>query len=778
MTDFLLELLSEEIPARMQAKASADLARLFGEEIAEAGLEAEAVEVHATPRRLALIARGLPERTEAVSEEIKGPRSNAPPQALEGFLRKTGLRQEQLVERDGIWFATIDTPGRATADVLAEAIPAIIRAFPWPKSMRWGAASLSTESLRWVRPLQGIVALLGDRVVDFEIAGIRSGAATVGHRFHHPGAITIGSANDYAEKLRACHVVLDPAERRRIIAKGAARAAAEAGLALIDDEGLIAENAGLTEWPVPLLGSFDPAFLEVPREVIQLTMRTNQKYFALSGKDGALAPNFVCVANIEASDAGAAIVEGNRKVLAARLSDAKFFWEQDLKVPLAEQAKKLGGIVFHEKLGTVADKAERVAKLAEWLVGERIVRADIEAVGAAARLAKADLVTQSVGEFPELQGTLGAYLARAQGLPDAVADAIRDHYKPAGQGDVVPADKVTVAINLADRIDTLVAFFSIGEKPTGSRDPFGLRRAALGLLQILTRNGLRIPLSDVLVQAAVLVVVSRLGALSSVSFPDLLDNDDREHEITAEVGSFTYRHGDHVVVRWKAGLTPNIERGRIIEEVQDLAEAILDFLEDRLKVQQREAGVRHDLIDAVFALGGEDDLVRLLARVKALQSFVESPQGADLLAGYKRAANILKRENWPPLPERDGPGVGSAEAAPATEAAGSLRSPPTPSPSLSGRGTDRILSYTPQLEESELDDALDAAEPKVKAAVEAEEYERAMSALAALRGPVDAFFDKVTVNDPDPAKREVRLDLLARMRDAVHRVADFSRIEG
>jgi glycyl-tRNA synthetase beta chain len=784
MADFLLELLSEEIPARMQAKASADLARLFEERIAETGLKAEAVETYATPRRLALIARGLPERTEAVSEEVKGPRTSAPPQALEGFLRKTGLGQDRLVERDGIWFATIETPGRDAAEVLAEAVPAIVRAFPWPKSMRWGESSASTESLRWVRPLQGIVALLGDRLVEFEIGGIRSGAATVGHRFHHPGAITIGSAGDYVEKLRACHVILDPAERRQIIADGAARAAADAGLGLIEDEGLVAENAGLTEWPVPLLGSFDPAFLEVPREVIQLTMRTNQKYFALAGKDGALAPNFVCVANIEASDGGAAIVEGNRKVLAARLADAKFFWAQDLKVPLAEQAKKLGGIVFHEKLGTVADKAERVAKLAEWLVSERIVRADFEAVGTAARLAKADLVTQSVGEFPELQGTLGSYLARAQGQSDAVADAIRDHYKPAGQGDDVPTDKVTIAVNIADKIDTLVSFFSIGEKPTGSRDPFALRRAALGFLQILTRNGLRIPLGDVLTQAAVLVIVSRLGALSSVTFPDLLDSDDHEHEITAEVGSFTYRHGDHVVVRWKAEQTPNIERGRIIEEVQDLAEAILDFLEDRLKVQQREAGVRHDLIDAVFACRnekgcGEDDLVRLLARVKALQGFVESAQGTDLLAGYKRAANILKRENWPPLPGREGPGVGSAEGAPAIESAGSPRSPPTPSPSLSGRGMEeRVFSYTPQLEESELDDALDAAEPKVKAAVEAEEYERAMSALASLRAPVDAFFDKVTVNDPDPAKREVRLDLLARVRDAVHRVADFSRIEG
>ena len=606
MTDFLLELLSEEIPARMQAKASADLARLLTEKLAAAGLKAESVEAYATPRRLALIARNLPLETEAVREETKGPRTSAPPQALEGFLRKTGLTADQLEDRGGIWFATVDRPGRATASVLAEAIPQIIRAFPWPKSMRWGDASASTESLRWVRPLQGIVALLGEEIVEFEVAGIRSGAATVGHRFHHPGIITIGSANDYAEKLRACHVIIDPAERAAIIRDGAASAAAAAGLTVVPDEGLVAENAGLTEWPVPLLGRFDPAFLDVPPEVIQLTMRTNQKYFSLlhpplkgegnqpqagggvspssetltplhhqpaaggppppQGEDRALAPNFICTANIEPSDGGAAIAAGNEKVLSARLSDARFFWEQDLKVPLADQAKKLEQIVFHEKLGTVADKALRVQKLAEWLVKERIVRADFASVQAAARLAKADLVTQSVGEFPELQGTLGAYLARAQGQSDAVADAIRDHYKPVGKGDDVPIDPVTVAVNIADRLDTLVSFFSIGEKPTGARDPFALRRAGLSFLQILARTGLRVPLSDVLVQAAVLVIVSRLGALKSVTFPDLIEDDDDDHEITAEVGSFTYRHGERVVVRWNAALTPRIERGKIIEE--------------------------------------------------------------------------------------------------------------------------------------------------------------------------------------------------------------------
>ena len=667
MADFLLELLSEEIPARMQAKASADLARLFEAQLGEAGLKAEAVETYATPRRLALIARGLPAATKAVSEETKGPKTSAPPQALEGFLRKTGLSREQLVERDGTLFAIVEKPGRATADVLAEAIPAIVRVFPWPKSMRWGAASASTTSLRWVRPLQGIIALFGEDVVPFEIDGIRSGAATFGHRFHHPGQITIGSAHDYAEKLRACHVILDPAERRGII-EGAARALAEArGLSVIPDPGLVAENAGLTEWPVPLLGDFDPAFLEVPREVIQLTMRTNQKYFACVDKAGKLAPNFVCTANIAAADGGAAIVAGNRKVLAARLSDARFFWEQDLKVKLQDQVKKLDQIVFHEKLGTVANKVDRVAKLARWLVEEGVIKgANPDHAEQAARLAKADLVTGMVGEFPELQGVMGGYYAHAERLPHDVADAIRDHYKPVGQNDDVPTAPVTVAVSLADKLDSLEQFFGIGETPTGSKDPFALRRSALGIIRLLTANGLRFRIPT----------------------------------------------------------------------------QLLDFFADRLKVQQREAGVRHDLIDAVFALGGEDDLVRLLARVKALQAFVATDDGANLLIGYKRAANILRKEEW----------RGTGEAKP--------------------------LSYKPELAESALIGALDQAEAAAEAAVKDENFEAAMAALASLRGPIDAFFDSVTVNDPDPEKRTARLDLLARIRRAVHRVADFSKIEG
>jgi len=787
MTDFLLELLSEEIPARMQEKASADLQRLFEGEIAKAGLAAEGIEVYATPRRLALIARALPAATEAVSEETKGPKSSAPPQALEGFLRKTGLTREQLVERDGVLFAIVEKPGRATADVLAEAIPAIIRAFPWPKSMRWGKASASTASLRWVRPLQGIVALLGENVVPFEIDGLQSGATTYGHRFHHPGAITIGSAKDYAEKLRACHVILDPAERRGII-EGAARALAEArGLSVIPDGGLVAENAGLTEWPVPLLGDFDPAFLEVPREVIQLTMRTNQKYFACVDKAGKLAPNFICTANIVAEDGGAAIVAGNRKVLAARLSDAKFFWEQDLKVPLAEQAKKLAGIVFHEKLGTVAQKVDRVAKLARWLVTEGIVgpkpsplqgrglgegrsgNPDGSAPASrplspalspegererladmaeqAARLAKADLVTGMVGEFPELQGVMGGYYAHAERLPHEVAEAIRDHYKPVGQSDDVPTAPVTVAVSLADKLDAIAGFFMKDLRPTGSKDPFALRRAALASLSLIVQNNLRGSLANWLANARQLY---------------------REQGIEDERGE---------------PLPADTLRAELKQQYARLfMHDVREFVQERLKVQQREAGVRHDLIDAVFALGGEDDLVRLLARVKALQAFVATEDGANLLAGYKRAANILRKEGWDQAPsphrgEGRGEGIAAAGSMPggANDDAGLRPRPLSPTPLPQG---ERGLSYEPEPAESALIAALDTAEGAADTAVKDENFEAAMAALASLRGPIDAFFDSVTVNDVDPAKRAARLDLLARIRRAVHRVADFSKIEG
>lgn len=740
MTDFLLELRCEEIPARMQLKASDDLARLFTEELAKAGLKPASIDSFVTPRRLALIARDLPLETAAVSEEFKGPRTSAPAQALEGFLRKTGLRQDQLEDRDGVWFAVVNKPGRATADVLAEAVPTVIRAFPWPKSMRWGAASQTTESLRWVRPLKGIVAILGEELIDIAVEDVRSGYATLGHRFHHAGEITIGGADDYVEKLRACHVIVSHQERQAIIAAKADEAAAAHGYSVIEDRGLIAENAGLTEWPVPLLGDFDPAFLEVPPEVIQLTLRINQKYFVLRDAAGKLAPAFICTANIEAKDGGAAIIAGNRKVLAARLSDARFFWEQDRKTKLADHALKLERITFHEKLGTVADKVERVVKLTQWLVENDIVKPEEDTPQAktalfnnasdAARLAKADLVTEMVGEFPELQGVMGGYYACAEGLPDAVADAIRDHYKPVGQGDDVPTAPVTVAVSLADKLDTLVQFFVIGEAPTGSRDPFALRRAALAIISLITENRLRLHLTPAIVESALHYAGAQVDAGS-----------DKITGLFKEIFGKVDQIPENFARDLMSGAFNSIDTTNIAKSVARAAVSTLDFLADRLKVQQKEAGVRHDLIDAVFALGGEDDLVRLLARVKALQSFVATDDGVNLLAGYKRAANILKKE-----------GVETAEAI--------------------------SLSYTPEQAEADLLAALDAAEPQAAQAVAAEDFEGAMAALATLRAPIDAFFESVTVNDADPAKRTTRLALLARVRAAVHNVADFSKITG
>ncbi|HEX5257515.1 MAG TPA: glycine--tRNA ligase subunit beta [Sphingomicrobium sp.] len=773
VVDFLLELLSEEIPARMQANARNVLARLFAECAEEAGLGIGPLDVFSTPRRLVLIARDVGNATEAMREEIKGPRTSAPPQALDGFLRKTGLAREQLEERDGVYFAVVERPGRAASEILGETVKRIVADFPWPKSMRWGDGSL-----RWVRPLHGIVAMLGEDIVPVEVGSIASGATTVGHRFHHPGAITVGGASDYAEKLRACHVIVDQEERERIIREGAEAAAARSGLTLLADEGLVVENAGLTEWPVPLLGEFDEDFLDVPREVIVLTMRTNQKYFACTASDGGLAPAFVCVANVAANDGGTAIVEGNRRVLAARLADARFFWEQDLKVPLEEQAKKLDGIIFHEKLGTVADKVERVAKLARWLVEEGIVgtlspagrgqgegpatssealepphpnplphgkREDLaDLAERAARLAKADLVTGMVGEFPELQGVIGGYLAEAQGEPKAVADAIRDHYKPVGQGDETPFAPASLAVALADKLDTLTGFFGINEKPTGSKDPFALRRATLGIISLIVENDLRAGFRVLLGQSLMLHGAfwwNRLmRALKSVD----VALHERMQSFLDLAARATVPSTDYQATSLENLFAKRIPEDQLEDAVFAFADMkqqeIVPFFGERLIVQQRSAGIRHDIISAVFALNTEDDLVRLLARVKALQDFVETGEGGDLLTAYKRAANILKKEKW--------------EAA-ATSDRGDLE---------------------PQ--EQALIDALDQAEPKASAAIDNEDFTGAMAALASLRTPIDDFFDHVTVNDSDPGKRERRLNLLMRFRDAVNCVADFSKIEG
>ncbi|OBX20199.1 glycine--tRNA ligase subunit beta [Erythrobacter sp. QSSC1-22B] len=729
MPDFLLELRSEEIPARMQAGARAELEKLFRREMDAAGVAMGEVTVWSTPRRLALIARGLPDGTKAVSEEAKGPPEGAPDQAVEGFCRKHGVTRDQLEVRDvkgrATYFAVIEKPGRATGELLAQAIPAIIRDFSWPKSMRWGDASIGTDSLRWVRPLSGVVALLGGDVVECEVHGVTSGAVTLGHRFHHSGDITIGDADDYALKLRAGHVIVDHEERAELIRTGAAQVANEAGLELVADEGLVVENAGLTEWPVPLLGRFEEDFLSVPPEVIQLTARVNQKYFVCESPDGKLANAFICTANIAADDGGARVVDGNRKVLAARLSDARFFWDVDRKKTLAQHAEGLERITFHEKLGSVAEKVERVAKLARWLVEEGIVKdADPDMAEQAARLAKADLVTEMVGEFPELQGLLGGYYARAEGLPDAVADAIRDHYKPVGQGDDVPTAPVTVAVSLADKLDTLAGFFTIDERPTGSKDPFALRRAALGVIGLVRSNELRASMYD----------------LFYAALPE--------------------REGREI--------------GRVAA-----ADYLNDFFVDRLKVQQRDEGTRHDLIDAVAFMGGDDDIggerdiVRLLARVKALQSFMETDDGTNLLAGYKRASNILKKEDWH--------GVEGEIAQTGEEDPLALVDDPDMKAVIDAKMSERhakTLSYTPEPAEDALIQALATAEPAAATAVAAEDFAAAMAALASLRAPIDRFFEEVTVNDDSKPKRAARLDLLARFRAAVHTVADFSRIEG
>ncbi|MDC8753258.1 glycine--tRNA ligase subunit beta [Erythrobacter sp. sf7] len=720
MADFLLELRCEEIPARMQAGARAELEKLFRKQLEADGISVEDLRVWSTPRRLALIARGLPLETEATSIEVKGPRVGAPDQAINGFLGRYLADREELVERNGVYFLERLAAGRPISRVLQEAVETLVREFSWPKSMRWGEASISTDSLRWVRPLSGIVAILDGDVLECDVPGVPVGRETIGHRFHSSGTITISDADIYELKLLGHKVIVDHEERQNIIREGAARVAAEAGLTLVADEGLVIENAGLTEWPVPLLGRFDEAFLDVPPEVIQLTARVNQKYFVCEDAGGKLANAFVCTANIEAADP-AVVVDGNRKVLAARLSDARFFWEQDQKTPLAEHAKKLSRITFHEKLGTVADKVERVAKLAEWLASEGIVpNCDPALARQAAELCKADLVTEMVGEFPELQGLMGGYYATKEGLPVEVAEAIRDHYKPVGQGDEVPTAPVTVAVSLADKLDTLAQFFRIDERPTGSKDPFALRRAVLGLVSLTVQNGLRYDFLAAFDQAV-------------------------EGDLSLE----TATAGGHFA----------------------------SFVIDRLKVQQRDAGVRHDVIDAVASFGGDDDvgserdIVRLLARVHALQAFVTTEDGTNLLAGYKRAANILKKEGWQgggepehtgeedPLALVDAPGMAEIVAEQAHPS-----------------GTH--LSYTLEPAEKALIDALDTAAPRAAQAVEAEQFADAMAALATLRAPIDRFFEEVTVNADESEKRKARLALLARFRDAVHRVADFSRIEG
>ena len=691
MSELLLELFSEEIPARMQARAADDLKGLLLDALAANGLAPESAEAHSTPRRLTVVVRGVPEAQADVREERRGPRADAPEKAIEGFLKGAGVTRDQVEEREmpkgTFLFAVIERKGQATAEVLPGLIEGVIAKLPWPKSMRWG-----DRPERWVRPLHSILCLFGSATVPVTFGPVTSGNTTRGHRFHAPDAFAVTDFADYQAKLLSAHVVLDRDTRKATIDSRARALAAAEGLSLKDDPGLLDEVAGLVEWPVPLIGSIDKAFMTLPAEVLTTSMRSHQKYFATEHADGSLAPRFILVANLAAADGGAAITAGNEKVLRARLSDARFFWDQDQKRTLESRLPDLNPIVFHARMGSVGAKAGRIAELATWLAPQ--VGADPLMTRRAGLLAKADLTTGMVGEFPELQGIMGRYYARLDVEPEQVAEAIRSHYSPAGPADDCPSDPVAVAVALADKLDSLVGFFAIGEKPTGSKDPFALRRAALGIIRIVLENGLRLPFSAALATA--------FGNIKG----DLL----------AEVA-----------------------------DAETVSGEVMAFMAERLRVHLRGEGVRHDLIAAVLGLGVEDDLVRLVARVEALTALVGSDDGANLLAAYRRAANILRIEEKKDAVSWNGP----AERERLVDAA-----------------------------EVRLGDALSTADAAADAALLVEDFATAMAAMAALRGPVDKFFEDVTVNADDPALRANRLKLLAEIRATLHRVADFSKIEG
>ncbi len=686
MPDLLLELLSEEIPARMQARAAEDLQKMVTGRLVAAGLVYEGAKAFVTPRRLALSVHGVPARQPDIKDEKKGPRVGAPENAIAGFLKAAGLQSIKQAEvqpdkKGDFYVAVIHKPGKPTLDVIAEMIPEVVRSFPWPKSMRWGSGRLS-----WVRPLHSIVATFGPEteepaVVPFDIDGIKGGDETRGHRFMAPGPIKVRHFEDYVAKLEKAKVVLDPARRADMIRADAKNLAFAQGYELVEDEGLLAEVAGLVEWPVTLMGTFDESFVSIPDEVIRATIRNNQKCFVLRDPQTAkLANKFILVANEEAGDGGQAIVAGNERVIRARLSDAKFFYETDLKSRLEDRLPKFEHIVFHEKLGTQAARIARIRALAGQLA--TIVDADAAKAERAAELCKADLLTDVVGEFPELQGLMGRYYAEAQNEDEAVAHACEDHYKPKGPDDLVPAEPVSVAVALADKIDMLTGFWAIDEKPTGSKDPYALRRAALGAIRLVIDNKLRLPLKGVFQKA---------------------------------------------VKNFSAG------------------DDLLSFFADRLKVQLREQGARHDLVDAVFSLPGQDDLLMIVHRVEALGKFLDSDDGKNLLAGYKRATNIIRIEEKKDKREYIG-------------------------------APDSKKYQLP--EEKSLAKAIDVAKKEAAASVAREDFAAAMRAMAKLRPRVDEFFDKVTVNVDDKALRENRLKLLNEIREATRSVADFSKIEG
>ncbi len=831
MPDLLLELFSEEIPARMQARAAEDLRKGVTDRLVNAGLVYEGARAFVTPRRLALAVHGVPARQPDIKEERKGPKVGAPEQAIAGFLRAAGLKSidEAKVQPDkkgDFYVAVIEKPGRAAIDVIGEIIPDVIKSFPWPKSMRWGEQSKAPGALNWVRPLHSIVATFGPEtedpdIVQFSVGGVAAGNETRGHRFMAPQSFTVRRLDDYAQKLDKAKVVLDAQRRRDIILTEAKQLAFAQGLELIEDEGLLNEVSGLVEWPVVLMGAFDAGFLSIPEEVIRATIRHNQKCFVLRDTETAKLTNkFILVSNLEAEDGGKAIVAGNERVIRARLSDAKFFYETDLKTRLEDRLPKFRNIVFHEKLGTQAERIARIERLAGELAP--LVGADVEKARRAARLCKADLLTEVVGEFPELQGLMGKYYAEAQDEDEAVAHACEDHYKPKGPDDVVPADPVSIAVALADKIDTLAGFWLIEEKPTGSKDPYALRRAALGLIRLIISNNIRVRLEHYLFPWAyeiIFPISDRLSevdhsayealggestvnqeafhraylklyehtlagaVLGRVGYPenytvvmpspwdddawrryvsklrDEYANEDqseeyvREHElfkiylseIVSHLGKVffvkTQLLNDQYVASAEFVRGLNLHRALVRAIWPDLYR----FLVDRLKIQLREQGARHDLVDAVFALEGQDDLLLIIRRVEALGKFLDTEDGKSLLTGTKRASNILRIEE-----KKDG-----------HDYTGS------PKPTL----------YT-QPEEKALAQAIDAARAEASAAVAKEDFGSAMTAMAKLRPSVDAFFDKVTVNADDKALRENRLKLLNEIRAATRAVADFSKIEG
>jgi glycyl-tRNA synthetase beta chain len=707
-------------------------------------LETGAATAYSTPRRLTLVVEGVPAKSPAISEEKKGPRVGAPEQAVQGFLKSAGLAsiKDATVVKDekkgDYYVAKIEKPGRAAAEIIAETVIEVSGKFPWPKSMRWGSSPF-----QWVRPLQSVLCLLDGKVVPFEVAGLEAGAETRGHRFLGPGPFKVKNFADYEAKLAAHHVMLDPAARVAAISEQAHALAKEAKLELVEDEALLSENAGLTEWPVVLMGSFDKAFLEVPSEVLMTSMKTHQKCFSLRlPRTKKLANKFLLVANLVAKDGGAQIIAGNEKVIAARLSDAKFFWDQDLKHPLDEMASKLSGITFHEKLGTQKDRVERIAELAFELAGA--CDADPQDARRAASLAKADLVSGMVGEFPELQGLMGRYYAEHVGTKPEIARAIELHYKPKGPTDVVPredqGDAVAVAVALADKLDTLVGFWAINEKPTGSGDPFQLRRAALGVIRIVLENDLRVPLLWPSVLAGRLAVASMSRAEKTGKFTISLEEAPLLAELTEIAGSFDRIEAVATQMANDPSWREKVQPG---EKVQ--FEGLLSFFADRLKVFLREQGKRHDLIDAVFALGGQDDLALIVRRVEALDAFLKTDDGTNLLAGVKRAANILAIEE-----KKDR----TSYAAPYD------------------------LQLLTEREETALAAAIEAVKEDTVAAINVENFAGAMRALSELRGPVDRFFDKILVNADDPKIRENRLRLLSEIRAATLTVADFSKISG